>query len=100
MRKLLFMFVAACLLLAAVPAAHARNQFWPGVAVGALGAMVLTHPYPQPPPRVYYAPPPAYGYGYAPMYYQPYGYAPPPRMCWDHWRQDAWGTHYLGRTCR
>lgn len=95
MRKLVFAISAlAGLLLASAVSAHA-DRFWSGVAVGA-GAAILLQP-----PRTYYAPPqPYYGEYGAPMYYQPYGYAPPPRMCWDHWRQDAWGTHYLGRTCQ
>ena len=106
-------------LIPATPA-NANHDFWGGVAVGAVGGLLLSqggrpyayYGYPGPYYRPYYRPyhssyyrpyyQPYYGGYYRPAYrsyYRPYSryyYAP---RCHIVWRHNGWGDAYRTRVC-
>lgn len=91
-------------LMATAPAAEARNDFWAGVAAGAVGGIIggaiasrpsgpiyqepvyVAPPPPPPPRRVIYE---------EQTYYRP---EPPPR-CHFEWQTNQWGDAYRVRVC-
>lgn len=91
-------------LAATAPAAEARDDFWAGVAAGAVGGIIGGAIATQPPgpvyrERVYIDPPPPPP---PPVVYQRtyYREAPPPRpRCHFEWRENEWGDAFRVKVC-
>ncbi|MGE6739887.1 hypothetical protein ACQKGC_06380 [Allorhizobium pseudoryzae] len=89
-------------LAATAPAAEARDDFWAGVAAGAVGGIVggAIANQPRGPvyhERVYIDPPPPPPVVYHQTYYQE---APPPRpRCHYEWRENDWGDAFRVKVC-
>lgn len=89
-------------LVATAPAAEARDDFWAGVAAGAVGGIIggaiATQPHrPIYHERVYEVAPPPPPVVYERTYYRE---VPPPRpRCHSEWRENSWGETYRVRVC-
>ncbi|WP_137130433.1 hypothetical protein [Rhizobium sp. FY34] len=89
-------------LLATAPAAEARDDFWAGVAAGAVGGIIggaiasqPRGPIYQEPVYVAPPPPPRRVVYEERAYYRP---APAPR-CHFEWQENQWGDAYRVRVC-